>query len=51
MITHSDSLLVRGRPVAQSDPRSWLDQRYLGHPDRRTTANKLGIIDLIASMM
>ena len=46
MITDSDSLL-RGRPVAQSEFRSWLDQRYFGHSGRQATSNKLGIIDLV----
>lgn len=48
MLTDSDSLLLRGRPVAQSEFRSWLDHRYSGHPGRRTPLNKLGIIDLVA---
>src|SRR5439155_843089 len=38
-----------GRPVAQSECRSWLDQRSPGHSGRRTSSNKLGIIDLIAA--
>ena len=50
MTTASDSLLWNERrPVAQSDLRPWLGQRYLPeHPGMRTAPTKLRIVNLVA---
>ncbi len=48
-MARSDSLSVcEGRPVAQSEFRSWLDQRLAyEHPGMRTSPTKLRVIDLV----
>jgi len=49
MMARSDSLLTNeGRPVAQSEFRPWLGQRYFPeHSGRRTSPTEFFVIDLI----